>query len=112
MVRLGIVTEKLSEVRFNKTDITKPDTNDDGDTRSPSVLIDGNGSASYEEMNIYEGLVTEASPNTKIIKLITPENCRGLRVILRTQDNITINDRVKIFGYTERTVILPSKTPL
>ena len=70
-----------------------------GNTRSPSFLNDGNGGVSNEEMNIYEGLVTEASPNTKIIKLISPENSRGLRVILRTQDNLTINDRVKIFGY-------------
>jgi len=68
MVRLGIVTQTQSPVQPG------------------------------EEPDIYEGLVIEASPNTKIIKLLYPQHTRGLQVILRTQDNLGINDRVKIFG--------------
>jgi competence protein ComEC len=99
MVRLGIVTENRSEIRFDNTNILKPDSNDNSHTGSSSFLNDGGGSVSNEKMDIYEGLVTEASPNTKIIKLISPESSRGLRIILRTHDNITINDRIKVFGY-------------
>jgi hypothetical protein len=99
MVRLGIVTENRSEIISNKTKILKPDTNTSRDIRNLSFLNSGDGRLPDEEMNIYEGLVAEASPNTKIIKLISPKDSRGLRVILRTQDNLTINDRVKVFGY-------------
>jgi hypothetical protein len=99
MVRLGIVTENRLETKSNKAEILKPDTNTNGDTRNLSFLNGRDGRLSDEEMNIYEGLVTEASPNTKIIKLISPKGSHGLRAILRTQDNLTINDRVKVFGY-------------
>jgi competence protein ComEC len=99
MVRLGIVTENRSEIKSNKTEILKPDTNINGNTRNLSLLNSGDGRLPDEEMNIYEGLVTEASPDTKIIRLISPKGSRGLRVILRTQGNLTINDRVKVFGY-------------
>ena len=99
MVRLGIVTENQSEIKSNKTKILQPDLNVNGNTHNPSFLNNEDRRISDEKMNIYEGLVTEASPNTKIIKLISPEDSRGLQVILRTQDNITINDWVKVFGY-------------
>ena len=101
MARLGIVTENRSEIRLNDADILEPDTNDNSDTGNSSFLNAEDGGVSNEKMDIYEGLVREASPNTKIIELISPENSRGFRIILRTHDSITINDRVKVFGYME-----------
>lgn len=68
MIRLGIITEN-----------------------TPSLPFD-------EEVRVYEGLVTEAAPKTKIMKLSSPENVRGLRVVLRTEEVLNINDRLKIFG--------------
>jgi competence protein ComEC len=99
MVRLGIVTENRSGIKSNKTNILRPDQNVNVNSRDLSFLNNEDGRVPDEKMNIYEGLVTEASPNTKIIKLIAPIDSRGLQVILRTDDNITINDRVKMFGY-------------
>lgn len=110
MIRLGIVTENRPEANLNKTEFLKPVANTNGNTRNPSFINGRDGKVSNEEMNIYEGLITEASPNTKIVKLISPELSRGLRVILRTQDNLTINDRVKIFGYMKE-LTLTFKNP-
>jgi competence protein ComEC len=101
MVRLGIVMKNQPEIRFSKIDIPEADTNDKGNTGTDSFLNDGSGDVSIGKMDIYEALVTEASPNTKIMKLVSPENYRGLRVILRSQDSITINDQVKVFGYVK-----------
>jgi len=56
---------------------------------------------SCRDMVVYEGLVTEASPNIKILKLTSPEPYSGLKTIVRTNDHITINDHVKIFGYAK-----------
>ncbi len=47
---------------------------------------------------IYEGLVTESSPNTKIIKLTNPGELAALKVILRTPQALNINDMVRVFG--------------
>ena len=47
---------------------------------------------------IYEGLVTESSPNTKIIKLTNPGGLAALKVILRTPQALNINDMVRVFG--------------
>lgn len=68
IARLGIITESLSSVHFD------------------------------DEVRVYEGLIIEASPNTKIIQLNSPEDTRGLRVILRTEENLNISDTIKIFG--------------
>jgi len=47
---------------------------------------------------IYEGLVTESSPNTKIVKLTSPSEAVDLKVIMRTPQSLNINDAVKVFG--------------
>ena len=47
---------------------------------------------------IYGGLVTESSPNTKIIKLTNPGELAALKVILRTPQALNINDMVRVFG--------------
>ena len=47
---------------------------------------------------IYDGLVTESSPNTKIIKLTNPGGLAALKVILRTPQALNINDMVRVFG--------------
>jgi len=99
MVRLAVVTENRSGMKSSKTKILRLDPSVNGNNRNPSFLYNEDGRVSDEKMKIYEGLVTEASPNTKIMKVISPQDSRGLRIILRTQDNLTINDRVKIFGY-------------
>lgn len=94
MVRLGIVIEHQLETGSNKTQLLKPDTNIDSNISNGEEDI-----LSDKEVNIYDGLVTEASPSIKIIKIISPERSRGLRIILRTRDSITINDRVRVFGH-------------
>jgi competence protein ComEC len=99
MIRLGIVTENRLETESSKTQFFKSDTRAGGNTRSPSSINGEYRGVLNEELNIYEGLVTEASPNTKIIKLISPEVSHGMRIILRTEDSLTINDKVKVFGY-------------
>jgi competence protein ComEC len=68
MVRLGIVTENLPSLHFD------------------------------EEVRVYEGMVIEASPKTKIMQLSNPEDVHGLRVIYRTEESLNISDRLKIFG--------------
>jgi competence protein ComEC len=47
---------------------------------------------------IYGGLVTESSPNTKIIKLTNPGELAALKVILRAPQALNINDMVRVFG--------------
>ena len=43
MVRLGIVTENRSEIRFDNTNILEPDSNDNSHTGNSSFLNDGGG---------------------------------------------------------------------
>jgi len=47
---------------------------------------------------VYEGLVTESSPNTKIIKLTNPRELAALKVTLRTPQALNINDTIRVFG--------------
>jgi competence protein ComEC len=47
---------------------------------------------------VYEGLVTESSPNTKIIKLTNPGELAALKVTLRTPQALNINDTIRVFG--------------
>ncbi|HEX2967296.1 MAG TPA: ComEC/Rec2 family competence protein, partial [Syntrophorhabdaceae bacterium] len=47
---------------------------------------------------VYEGVIIESSPNSKIVKLISPEQFRGIRATLSSSENMTINDRIKIYG--------------
>ncbi len=68
MVRLGIVSTE----------------------HSPFTIEDGK--------TLYEGIVVEASPNTKIINLSKPNNVKGIKVVFRISDNLNINDRIRIFG--------------
>jgi len=51
-----------------------------------------------EATDVYGGIITESSPNTKIVKLAYPDNLSGLSVVFRTSDNLGINDEVRIFG--------------
>jgi competence protein ComEC len=56
-----------------------------------------------EERRIYEGLVIESSPATKIIELIKPEEQAGMKAILRTDKTLVINDKVRVFGQMRET---------
>lgn len=47
---------------------------------------------------IYEGLVVEASPNIKIVRISQPSSLARIRAVYRTTENISINDRVRVFG--------------
>ncbi len=96
MIRIGIVTEYRLKSEPDETHILNPNTNTDNDNYYSNGKID---KSSDKEMDIYDGIVTEASPNTKIVKVTSPEPARGLRIILRTEEKLTINDRVRIFGY-------------
>jgi len=51
-----------------------------------------------DDETIYEGLVIEASPAVKTVRISQPSGPAGIRAIYRTTENIGINDRVKIFG--------------
>lgn len=47
---------------------------------------------------VYAGLITESSPNTKIVKLTSPGEAVALKVIMRTPQSLNINDVIKVFG--------------
>jgi len=47
---------------------------------------------------VYEGIITESSPNTKIVKLKSPGETVALKVITRTTQSLNINDVIKVFG--------------
>jgi len=59
-----------------------------------------------DAMTIYEGLVTETTANTVILKISKPENLHGAGAIFRTQGSLNIDDRIRIFG--EAKEIIPS----
>jgi competence protein ComEC len=62
------------------------------------------------QKHIYEAVVTDASPTTKILALTRPDMLEGLKVIFRTPENLGINDRVRVFGET-RELIQTFKNP-
>ena len=47
---------------------------------------------------LYEGMIIEASPGTKIMRVENPIDLRGMKAVFRTMDPININDRIKVFG--------------
>lgn len=57
----------------------------------PPVILD-------ENKVVYEGVIIETSPATKIIKISKPEPLKDLRVVFRTPQNLSINDRIRFFG--------------
>jgi competence protein ComEC len=63
-----------------------------------------------EDKDMYEGLVIEASQQTKIIKLLSPDSSAELKVLFRTPENLSINDKVRIFGQI-RELALTFKNP-
>jgi competence protein ComEC len=50
------------------------------------------------EWQLFEGLVIDSSPATKIIKITGAGDQAGLKAIYRTDGVLGINDRVKVFG--------------
>ncbi len=70
-----------------------------GTVREDPVAIYASQQLNRPEVpHVYEGIITEASPNVKILKLVSPRQLKGVRVILSSSENITINDRVTIHG--------------
>ncbi|OPY64262.1 MAG: ComEC family competence protein [Syntrophorhabdus sp. PtaU1.Bin002] len=63
-----------------------------------------------KEKGIYEAIVTEASPTTKILAITRPVALEGLKVIFRTDENLDISDKVRLFGEV-REVIQTFKNP-
>jgi len=51
-----------------------------------------------DDQAIYEGLVVEASPNIKIVRILQPTAPARIMAVYRTTENIGINDRVRVFG--------------
>jgi competence protein ComEC len=51
-----------------------------------------------DRKELYEGVIVEKSPNTKIIKIEKPRDLRDMKTVLRTTDPLNINDRIKVFG--------------
>ena len=47
---------------------------------------------------LYEGIITESSPTTKIVKLTKPGEYASLKVIVRTSQALNINDKIRVFG--------------
>jgi competence protein ComEC len=47
---------------------------------------------------IYEGLVVEASPSIKIVKLSQPATVAQIRTVYRTEEDLSINDKVRVWG--------------
>jgi competence protein ComEC len=47
---------------------------------------------------VYVGLITESSPNTKIVKLTSPGEAVALKAIMRSTQSLNINDVIKVFG--------------
>jgi competence protein ComEC len=62
-------------------------------TIGQAVVYPGDGTK-----EVYVGLITESSPNTKIVKLTSPGEAVALKVIMRTPQSLNINDAVKVFG--------------
>ena len=50
---------------------------------------------------LFHGVVTESSANLKVLCLTSPENMEGTKAIFRTEENLGIDDGVKIFGTLE-----------
>ncbi|MBA4419154.1 MAG: DNA internalization-related competence protein ComEC/Rec2 [Syntrophus sp. (in: bacteria)] len=51
-----------------------------------------------EQKGLYEGIVVEASPNTKIVRITKPADLTHTKVLFRNTGDIKINDKVKVFG--------------
>ena len=51
-----------------------------------------------DDQAIYEGLVVEASPDIKIVRISQPSALAHIRAVYRTPENIGINDRVRVWG--------------
>lgn len=47
---------------------------------------------------LYQGFVTESSPKTKILQLTSPKTTSGIKTVLRTPQDLNINDGVRVFG--------------
>lgn len=69
-----------------------------GMTRIGMVSVSQTTVVTNSAKDVYEGIVSESSPNTKIIKLTSPGELAGLKVILRTPQTLNINDKVRAFG--------------
>jgi len=51
-----------------------------------------------DDQAIYEGLVVEASPGIKIVRILQPTAPARIMAVYRTTENIGINDRVRVWG--------------
>jgi competence protein ComEC len=51
-----------------------------------------------DQSEVYEGVIVEQSPNTKVVRIEKPLDFRGMKVIFRTTDRLRINDKIKVFG--------------
>ncbi len=69
-----------------------------GALRIGMVSIDHQPVDIDNDHTIYEGSVVEASSNIKIVKLSEPASLAQIRTIYRTTEDISINDRVRIWG--------------
>lgn len=63
-----------------------------------------------KEKGIYEAIITETSPTIKILAITRPVAFKGLKVIFRTDENLDISDKVRLFGEI-REVIQTFKNP-
>ncbi len=69
-----------------------------GFLRLETILMGNHGATLPETKDLFEGMVIEASPRTKVLELTSPDRFRDLKVVFRTADDLTISDRVRLFG--------------
>jgi len=58
-----------------------------------------------DQRALYEGVVVEQSPNTKIVKIEKPRGLAGMKVVYRTAEPLNINDGIKAFGQLREMVL-------
>lgn len=61
--------------------------------------------AATDEKSVFEGFVIGASPKTKVLRITKPENAQGIKALYITEDNLNINDTVKIYGNIKETTL-------
>jgi competence protein ComEC len=63
-----------------------------------AVVMIKETNAIVQDYDLYEGLVEEASPNTKTIKLLKPLRTVDMKVSFRTPATLCVGDRVRVLG--------------
>jgi len=64
-----------------------------------NILVKGAGDINVNnERFIFEGKLAETSKNIKVLKLSNPDIFKGIHAVLRTDRDLNIGDRIRVFG--------------